>query len=69
METRKKNILQIIPSLKSGGIERGVVEINNYLVKNGFNSFVLSSGGKMVYQIDVKFVINWLDNEISRRVY
>ena len=52
METRKKNILQIIPSLKSGGIERGVVEINNYLVKNGFNSFVLSSGGKMVYQIE-----------------
>lgn len=52
METGKKNILQIIPSLKSGGIERGVVEINNYLVKNGFNSFVLSSGGKMVYQIE-----------------
>lgn len=52
MGTGKKNILQIIPSLKSGGIERGVVEINNYLVKNGFNSFVLSSGGKMVYQIE-----------------
>ncbi len=47
----KKNILQIIPSLISGGIERGVVEINNYLIKNNFNSFVLSSGGKMVYQI------------------
>ena len=52
METKKKNILQIIPSLKSGGIERGVVEINDYLMKNGFNSFVLSSGGKMVYQIE-----------------
>ena len=47
----KKNILQIIPSLSSGGIERGVVEINNFLVKNNFNSFVVSSGGKMVYQI------------------
>lgn len=48
----KKTILQIIPSLISGGIERGVVEINNYLVKNGYNSIVLSSGGKMVYQIE-----------------
>ena len=47
----KKNILQIIPSLISGGIERGVVEMNNYLTKNNFNSFVVSSGGKMVYQI------------------
>lgn len=36
----------------SGGIERGVVEINDYLLKNGFNSVVLSSGGKLVYQIE-----------------
>ena len=43
--------MQIIPSLMSGGIERGVVEINNYLVKNNYNSIVLSAGGRMVYQI------------------
>lgn len=49
---RKRTILQIIPSLVSGGIERGVVEINNYLIKNNFNSIVVSSGGKMVYQIE-----------------
>ena len=48
----KKTVLQILPSLTSGGIERGVVEMNNYLVKNGYNSIVLSSGGKMVYQIE-----------------
>ncbi|MDD2840405.1 MAG: glycosyltransferase family 4 protein [Rickettsiales bacterium] len=49
---RKKTILQIIPSLISGGIERGVIEINDYLIENNFNSIVLSSGGKMVYQIE-----------------
>ncbi len=48
----KKTIMQIIPSLTSGGIERGVVEVSNYLVKNGYNSIVLSSGGKMVYQVE-----------------
>lgn len=49
---KKRTILQIIPSLVSGGIERGVVEINSYLVKNNFNSIVVSSGGKMAYQIE-----------------
>jgi glycosyltransferase involved in cell wall biosynthesis len=49
---KRKTILQIIPSLNSGGIERGVVEINSYLIKHDFNSIVLSSGGKMVYQIE-----------------
>lgn len=48
----KGTILQILPSLTSGGIERGVVEVNNYLVKNGYKSLVLSSGGKMVYQVE-----------------
>ena len=48
----KGTILQILPSLTSGGIERGVIEVNNYLVKNGYKSLVLSSGGKMVYQVE-----------------
>jgi len=47
----KKTVLQIVPSLISGGIERGVLEINDYLVKHDFNSIVLSSGGKLTYQI------------------
>lgn len=48
----KGTILQILPSLTSGGIERGVIEVNNYLAKNGYKSLVLSSGGKMVYQVE-----------------
>ena len=48
----KGTIFQILPSLTSGGIERGVIEVNNYLVKNGYKSLVLSSGGKMVYQVE-----------------
>lgn len=48
----KGTILQILPSLTSGGIERGVIEVNNYLDKNGYSSLVLSSGGKMVYQVE-----------------
>jgi glycosyltransferase involved in cell wall biosynthesis len=48
---KKKNILQIIPNLNSGGVERCVVSINAYLVANGYKSFVLSNGGKLSYRI------------------
>jgi glycosyltransferase involved in cell wall biosynthesis len=37
--------------MNSGGIERCVVEMNSYITKNGYKSFVLSNGGKLLYQI------------------
>lgn len=40
-------ILQILPSLESGGVERGAVEIDNAIVENGWDSIVVSSGGRM----------------------
>ena len=49
---KKKTILQVVPSMSSGGVERGVVDINEHLVKNGYNSIVLSSGGKLVYRVE-----------------
>ncbi len=41
------NILQILPELESGGVERGTLEIAEYLVKKNYKSFVVSSGGKL----------------------
>ncbi|MDR3290105.1 MAG: glycosyltransferase [Rickettsiales bacterium] len=46
-----KNILQIIPSIDSGGVEKCVLTMNKYLVNNGYNSFVMASGGKLLFQI------------------
>ena len=45
------NILQIVPSLDSGGVERGTIEIANALEKSDFNSFICSSGGKLVKEL------------------
>lgn len=42
------NILQTLPSLISGGVERGTVEIANYLVKHKHNALVASNGGELV---------------------
>ena len=41
-------ILQVLPELNSGGVERGTVELSKYLVENGHESLVLSNGGRMV---------------------
>ena len=54
MSYKKLTIAQIIPSLNSGGVERGVIDISNFLQKQGFKAIIISSGGKMVEQIDDK---------------
>ncbi|HEY8085874.1 MAG TPA: glycosyltransferase family 4 protein [Methylophilaceae bacterium] len=48
---RKLTILQILPALNTGGVERGTLEIGKYLVENGHRSLVMSSGGRMVEQL------------------
>ena len=42
------NILQILPALNIGGVERGVVDLAKYLTRHGHKSIVVSSGGVMV---------------------
>ena len=44
-------IMQILPSLNSGGVEQGVIDINKAIVKAGGISIVVSSGGKRVPEI------------------
>jgi len=38
MNNKKLNILQVLPALESGGVERGTLEIAEYIVKKGHNS-------------------------------
>src|SRR3989338_2896369 len=41
------NILQILPELKSGGVERGTVDLAKYLNEKGHKSVVVSAGGPL----------------------
>ena len=43
-------IMQVLPALNSGGVERGVVDISKAVAEFGFESIVVSSGGQMVNQ-------------------
>ncbi len=45
-------VLQLIPALESGGVERGTLEIARALVAAGHESVVLSGGGRMVAQLE-----------------
>ena len=46
-------ILQLLPELNEGGVERGVVELNREFVKKEIESFVISKGGKLENQINL----------------
>ena len=50
--SRPPAVLQVVPSLVSGGVERGTVEIAQALVNGGWQSVVVSSGGPMVREIE-----------------
>jgi glycosyltransferase involved in cell wall biosynthesis len=46
-ETRPPAVLQVVPSLVSGGVERGTIEIASALAEAGWVAYVASSGGPM----------------------
>ncbi len=45
-------IVQLLPELNEGGVERGVVELNRELVARGIESVVVSRGGRLVPEIE-----------------
>lgn len=45
------SVLQVLPALETGGVERGTLEIAAALVEAGHRSHVLSSGGRLVEQL------------------
>ncbi len=47
------NILQILPELKVGGVERGVIDLARYLVEQGHKAVVVSGGGRLVKDLDM----------------
>ncbi|MBM3513221.1 MAG: glycosyltransferase family 4 protein [Alphaproteobacteria bacterium] len=45
-------VLQILPSLVTGGVERGTVDVAAALVASGFKSVVASSGGPKIRELE-----------------
>jgi glycosyltransferase involved in cell wall biosynthesis len=47
-------VIQLVPELNSGGVERGTLEIARALVAAGHESVVISNGGRMVPQLEAE---------------
>jgi len=52
MNVAKINVLQVLPELETGGVERTAVEITEALVAEGHGAHVLSKGGRLVPDIE-----------------
>ena len=48
------NLLQIIPSLDSGGVEQGTVDVANFIGEKDLGSYIVSNGGKMLTLLNRK---------------
>lgn len=49
---RLRTIVQVVPALNSGGVEKGTLEVAEALVKSGHRAIVVSAGGRMVPQLE-----------------
>ena len=49
--TDKPVVMQILPALQSGGVERGTIEIARALKDADWPNIVVSNGGPMAYEL------------------
>jgi len=64
--TQRPAVLQVLPSLVTGGVERGTIDMGAAIAEAGWTSVVASSGGHMVRELDragVKHITLPLDSK------
>ena len=57
----KITVVQMLPELNSGGVERGTLELGAFLAEKGHRSIVISGGGRLVEQLEKEGSqhVNW----------
>ena len=48
---KRLTVVQMLPALESGGVEKGTLEVGRHLVNKGHRSIVISAGGRMLEQL------------------
>ena len=54
------NLVQIVPALESGGVERGTIDVSNYLSSKNLSNHIISSGGNLLNEINKEFTSHCL---------
>jgi len=67
MGNNKITVVQMLPDLHSGGVERGTLELGAFLSEKGHRSIVISGGGRLVKQLEAEGSrhVNWQVGEKS----
>ena len=50
------NLMQVLPALNSGGVEKGTLDLSNYLASIGMHNHITSNGGRMLAYLNKKYV-------------
>ena len=53
------NVAQILPSLDSGGVERGTIEVANYLSELKVKNNIISNGGSLINEINKNYTTHF----------
>lgn len=53
------NILQILPELKSGGVETGTVDLSKELTRRGHKTVVISNGGELAEELTNHGIVHY----------
>ena len=53
---KRFNLMQILPSLQSGGVEQGTVDLANYLASLEIKNYITSNGGQMLTYLNREYV-------------
>lgn len=53
---KKFKLMQILPSLRSGGVEQGTLDVANYLASLEIKNYICSNGGEMLLYLNKKYV-------------
>ena len=65
----KSTIVQVLPALTTGGVERGVIDLSRELLKKDFRPLIISEGGELTSELnDLKIkhisIRNWKKENI-----
>ena len=48
----KSTIVQVLPALTTGGVERGVIDSSRELLEKGFRPLIISEGGELTSELN-----------------
>jgi glycosyltransferase involved in cell wall biosynthesis len=53
---KRFNLMQILPSLQSGGVEQGAIDVANFLASLEIKNHITSNGGQMLTHLNKKYI-------------